>query len=490
MNAPFRTRRGGRIDRDTSYTFTFDGRELTGHAGDTLGSALLAHGVHQITTSIKLGRPRGITAAWAEDTGGLVQIEEPFPEPMLLATTIELFDGLVARGIPGQGRLAAIADSAKYDATHVHTDLLVAGAGPAGLAAALTAARAGARVVIVDEQNEAGGALLGSTDLIDGAPALDWVAAAVAELATYPDVLHLQRTTAFGNYDDGFVLALQRRTDHLGGQAPAALSRQRVWRIRARHILVAAGAHERPVVFTDNDRPGIMLAHGARTFLHRYGVKVGEQAVVFTTNDSAYQAAIDLHDAGVRINAIVEARDQAPAPWQAECDARGIAVRTGSVVSGTRGNGRISHALVTTRTGDTGTAIPLACDVLLVSGGWNPAVHLFSQARGTLRYDETLGAFVPGEDLDGVTVTGSANGIFDLDGCLRDGQRAAAAAVRGLGFTTPAVALTAVDSGDGQAANNGGVAPLVLWRVPDVAGQNTQFVDVQRDATVADLSRA
>ena len=295
------------------YTFTFDGRELTGHAGDTLGSALLANGMHQVTTSIKLGRPRGITAAWAEDTGGLVQIEEPFPEPMLLATTVELFDGLVARGIPGQGRLAEIPDTAKYDATHVHTDVLVAGAGPAGLAAALTAARAGARVVLLDEHNEAGGALLGTTDTIDGRPAQDWVADAVAELATYPDVLHLQRTTAFGHYDDGFILALQRRTDHLGGEAPAAVSRQRVWRIRARHIVVAAGAHERPVVFADNDRPGIMLAHGARTFLHRYGVKVGTQAVVFTTNDSAYLAAFDLHDAGVRINAIVDSRDEVAA---------------------------------------------------------------------------------------------------------------------------------------------------------------------------------
>ncbi|MHA4848331.1 MULTISPECIES: 2Fe-2S iron-sulfur cluster-binding protein [unclassified Rhodococcus (in: high G+C Gram-positive bacteria)] len=486
MNAPFRTRQGGRLDRDTSYTFTFDGRELTGHPGDTLGSALLANGVHQITTSIKLGRPRGITAAWAEDTGGLVQIEEPFPEPMLLATTIELFDGLVARGIPGQGRLATIADSAKYDATHVHTDLLVAGAGPAGLAAALTAARAGARVVLVDEQNEAGGDLLGSTDLIDGAPALDWVAAAVAELATFPDVLHLQRTTAFGNYDDGFVLALERRTDHLGAEAPTALSRQRVWRIRARHIVVAAGAHERPVVFTDNDRPGIMLAHGARTFLHRYGVKVGEQAVVFTTNDSAYEAAIDLHDAGVRINAIVEAREQAPAHWQAECDKRGITIRTASVVSGTRGNGRISHAVVSQRA-DNGTPVPLACDVLLVSGGWNPAVHLFSQARGKLRYDDNLGAFVPGETLDGVSVAGSANGVFDLQGCLRDGQHVGAAAVRNLGFTG---SVTDVDTVDRHAANDSGLAPLVLWRVPDTAGEDTQFVDVQRDATVADLARA
>ena len=133
------------------------------------------------------------------------------------------------------------------------------------------------------------GALLGSTDTIDGRPAMDWVADAVAELATYPDVLHLQRTTAFGHYDDGFILALQRRTDHLGAEAPAAVSRQRVWRIRARHVVVAAGAHERPVVFADNDRPGVMLARGARTYLNRYGVRPGPHAVVFTTNDSAYR---------------------------------------------------------------------------------------------------------------------------------------------------------------------------------------------------------
>ena len=483
MNAPFRTSGGGRIDRTVTHTFTFGGRELTGHAGDTLASALLSHGIHQISTSIKLGRPRGITAAWAEDTGSLVQIEEPFPEPMLLATTIELFDGLVARGIPGQGRLAEIADSAKYDAKHAHTDLLVVGAGPAGLAAALTAARTGARVVLVDEQSEAGGALLGSTDTINGAPALDWVAAAVTELATYPDVLHLQRTTAFGHYDDGFVLALERRTDHLGGEAPAALSRQRVWRIRARHVLVAAGAHERPVVFTDNDRPGIMLAHGARTFLHRYGVKVGEQAVVFTTNDSAYAAAIDLHDAGVRVNAIVDARAQAPQAWKTECDRRGIPVRTDSVITGTRGAERITHAMVSPHA-DHDQQLPLSCDVLLVSGGWNPAVHLFSQARGALRYDESLGAFVPGEQLPGVSVAGSANGVFNLAGCLRDGQQAGAAAVGELGLP-PASPLQVVTAEDGESSQ-----PLVLWRVPDVAHEDTQFVDVQRDATVADLARA
>ena len=165
-------------------------------------------------------------------------------------------------------------------------------------------------MVLVDEQSEAGGSLLGGTDRIGGAAATEWVRAAVAELATYPEVRHLQRTTAFGHYDDGFVLALERRTDHLGNAAPARLSRQRVWRIRARHVLVATGAHERPIVFADNDLPGIMLAHSARTFLHRYGVLVGRAAVVFTTNDSAYAAAFDLADAGVRIEAVVDARER------------------------------------------------------------------------------------------------------------------------------------------------------------------------------------
>ena len=439
--------------------------------------------MHKIATSVKLGRPRGISAAWAEDTGGLVQIEAPFPEPMLLASTIELHDGLAARGLPGQGRLADIADSARYDAMHAYADVLVVGAGPTGLTAALTAARAGARVIVVDEQSEAGGSLLGSTDQIDGAAATDWVRTAVAELATYPEVRHLQRTTAFGHYDDGFVLALERRTDHLGTAAPARQSRQRVWRIRARHVVVATGAHERPIVFADNDRPGIMLAHSARTFLHRYGVLVGHAAVVFTTNDSAYTAAFDLADAGVQIEAVVDARGQVPDALRRECERRGIPVRAGAVVTGTRGTDRITHALVADFDRvNVGAVEAVSCDNLLLSGGWNPAVHLFSQARGKLRYDAALGGFVPGEHLAGVSVAGAANGVMDLAGCLREGQDCAGAALAELGL--PFAGSAPLPEASGDDASPG----LVLWRVP--GREQDQFVDVQRDATVADVARA
>ncbi|MGD9526715.1 MAG: 2Fe-2S iron-sulfur cluster-binding protein, partial [Pseudonocardia sp.] len=463
----FRTAAGGRIDRGTTLGFTFDGQAYTGHPGDTLASALLASGRHRVATSVKLGRPRGITAAWAEDPGGLVQIEEPFPEPMLVAATVELHDGLAASGLPGQGRLADVADSARYDAVHHHVDVLVVGAGPAGLAAALTAARAGARVALVDEQSEAGGALLSGTDELDDAPALDWVAAAVAELADHPDVLHLQRTTAFGAYDDGFVLALERRTDHLAGNtALQHLSRQRVWRLRARAVVVATGAHERPVVFADNDRPGIMLAGAARTFLNRYGVLPGRGAVVFTTNDSAYDAALDLQRAGVPVHAVVDARTAVPAYLLDGCERTGIPVVRGAVVTGTRGVERITHALVASSIGgEVGASREIACDLLLVSGGWNPAAHLFSQVGGRLRYDAGLGAFVPGEELEGLSVAGAATGVLDLAGCLADGRRGALRALTALGVEParddrlPAARRTGMPG-----------APLVLWRVPDTSG--------------------
>ncbi|MFC5946873.1 glycine cleavage T C-terminal barrel domain-containing protein [Pseudonocardia lutea] len=379
-------------------------------------------------------------------------MEEPFPEPMLLATTIDLVDGLVARGLGGRGRLAEVPDTARYDRRYAHCETLVIGAGPAGLLAARTAARRGERVVLVDDRPAAGGALLGP-ERICGRSAFEFVADTVAELRVNPDVRILPRTTAFGHYDDGFVLALERRTDHLGAAAPRNVSRQRVWRIRAGHVVVATGAHERPIVVEDNDRPGIMLAASARDLLHRYGVLVGREIVVFTTDDAAYAAAADLEAAGARVTVV----DPRPAPVGGRCTPHRARV------VGTSAHGSTDGA-ITAVTLDDGTVLP--CDTLLLSGGWNPTAHLFSHVRGALRYDPELGAFRPGEVVDGVTVVGAANGTFDLAGCLAEGR----------------------GDGTGETPEPQPPTTQVLWRTE--GDRARQFVDLQRDSTVADIARA
>ncbi|NQX26132.1 FAD-dependent oxidoreductase [Microbacteriaceae bacterium VKM Ac-2854] len=483
MSQQFRTTTGGRIDRSEPLGFEYDGALIPGFRGDSLAAALLANGVHEVTTSIKLGRPRGIAAAGSEDPSGLIQLETPFPDPMQLATMIELAPGITARGLPGQGTLAHEADPARYDTAHLHVDVLVVGSGPAGLVAAVTAARAGARVALVDEQALPGGSLLSRPE------SSAWVDDLVAELAAADRVTRLPRTTVFGVYDDGLALAVERRTDHLGIAAPAGSLRQRVWRIRAKQTIVATGSHERPIVFADNDRPGIMLAGSARTYLNRYGVRVGERAVVFTTNDSAYTAAFELQDAGVEVAAIADSRSVIGQHWLDETARRGIALRHGSVVTGTAGDGRVQQVSIARFDGSSfGVSETVPADTVLVSGGWNPAVHLYSQAGGKVAYDARLGAFVPDTVVAGLTVAGSAAGRFDLADVVTHAVAVAAAAVESVGLAAPALRFD-----DTAVASDLDAAPgAVLWFVP--TGQpielTTHFVDLQRDATVADIARA
>jgi sarcosine oxidase subunit alpha len=438
---PFRLAEGGRIDRAAPLAFTFDGTAYTGYRGDTLASALLAHGVIATGTSIKLGRPRGIFSAGVEEPNAVVQIEAPFPEPMLPATTVELYDGLVATGLPGQGRLAAEPDPARYDAVHAHCDLLIVGAGPTGLAAAAVAAGTGARVILADDQPEPGGSLLA------GGRYPDRVAETEALLASAPELRILRRTTVFGHYDDNHVLAVERRTNHLGAAAPAHVARERVHRIRARRVVLATGAHERSLAFPDNDRPGVMLAGAARTYVNRYGVLPGRRAVVLTTNDSTDAVIRDLSAAGVEIAAVVDARD-------------------GQYVTGTEGADRLTAVLVGDRR--------IEADLLLVSGGWNPVGHLYSQAGGALRYDEALGTFVP--------VPGSSHQAVEFAATPAEGAAAAARALAAEGFVPERPRPVPAEPGPGR-------PPLTLFDVP-VPAPGPRFVDLQRDVTVADLARA
>ncbi|GAA0685488.1 sarcosine oxidase subunit alpha family protein [Kitasatospora atroaurantiaca] len=487
MTQSHRLAAGGRIDRTAPLGFTFDGTAYTGYRGDTLASALLANGVIEVAPSLYRKRPRGIATAGVEEPHALVQVDEP----MLLATTVELYDGLSATALPGLGRLDDTPDEAVHDKMHTHADVVVIGGGPAGLAAALASGRSGARTVLVDDQPELGGALLSGGEEIDGRPALDWVEAVRTELAAAPEVRILSRSTAIGHHDQNYLLVAERRTVHLGPYPVPGMSRQRLWHIRARQVVLATGAHEHPMVFAGNDRPGVMSAAAVRSYLNRYAVLPGRRAVVLTTNDHAYATALDLVAAGVEVAAVVDTRPQPPAALAEAALRAGVEVLAGSAVVATSGDTRISSVRVAGLTADDqlhGPVREVACDLLAVSGGWSPAVHLWSQSRGSLRYDEAIAAFVPAQAAQHVRVAGAARGTYDLAGCLSEGCDAGATAATLAGFaaTAPSVPPSVGDTPPAP--------PRPVRIVPAEDGEpatwHDHFVDSQRDATVADVHRA
>ncbi|WP_426998403.1 sarcosine oxidase subunit alpha family protein [Pseudarthrobacter sp. N5] len=509
QNQPNRLASGGRIDRSITWRFTVDGQEFTGHPGDTIASALLANGHVNAGNSLYEDRPRGIMAAGVEEPNALVKVAPRFPghvaESMLPATAVTLVDGLSAELLNGLGKLDPDEDQAEYDKKYVHTDVLVVGGGPAGLAAAREAVRTGARVILIDDQPELGGSLLSAStaperaEPIEGTPALDWVADVEAELISAADCTVLNRTTAFGSYDSNYFIAAQNRTDHLSSPAASGVSRQRIWHVRARQVVLAPGAHERPLVFENNDRPGIMLASAVRSYLNRYAVAAGSRVVISTTNDSAYALLADLQAAGVKVAAVVDARPKLSGQAAAAVES-GVRVLIGSAVAntssadasaaGTFNTGRLTGVTVRSINDDgelTSGVEQLACDLLAVSGGWSPVVHLHSQRQGKLRWDEELAAFVPSAAVPNQLVAGSGRGSFELADCLSEGISAGAAAAIAAGFSSAVVPSTPV-------------APLPsapirqLWLVPGQEGGpedwHHHFVDFQRDQSVADVLRS
>lgn len=385
----YRLQQGGRIDRSRPLSFRFNGKTYQGFAGDTLASALLANGVTLVSRSFKLHRPRGIVAAGAEEPNAIVQVGTGASTiPNLRATQVELYDGLVARSTKGwpslKFDLAAInntfgrvfaagfyyktfmrpkafwkyyerfirasagfgtvprqADPDSYEHRNAHCDVLVAGGGPAGLMAALVAARSGARVIIADEQNEFGGSLLSTSAIIDDKPADEWLASIVGELGRLDNVSLLKRSCVFGYFDHNFLTIAERCTDHIAELALGSV-RQRLWRVRAKQVVLAQGAFERPLVFCNNDRPGIMLASAVSTYIRRYAVRPGERAVVFTNNDSAYQAALDLKDAGSTV-VIVDSRANGAGELAGQVKQAGIPILQGHLVTDVSGSNRVTR---------------------------------------------------------------------------------------------------------------------------------------------------
>jgi sarcosine oxidase subunit alpha len=520
---------GGIVDRTRPLRFEYDGVACQGYAGDTLAAALLANGIHLVGRSFKYHRPRGIYSAGTEEPNALVQLARGArTEPNVRATTLELYDGLVAasqncwpsvrfdigaindglsplipagfyyktfmwpptpswwlryehviRRAAGMGRAAADPDPDHYEHQYAHCDVLVIGGGVAGLAAARAAAHAGARVIVCDENAQWGGGLPDAGATIDGRGAADWMAVAALELAQHPNVLTLLRTTAFGYYDGNLVGALERVADHLP-EPPLHVPRQRLWKIRAQAVVLATGAIERAIAYAGNDVPGTMLAGAARVYAKRFGVRPGARAVVFTNNDSAYAAALDLHQSGVAIGAIVDARPDAALDGALPARARtaGLQVIAGSAV--TAAHGRLHIASVDV---DGARAQRLECDLVCVSGGFNPAVHLFSQARGSLRYDEALATFVPKASPLPIVAAGAANGAFGLAASVAEGHAAGTAAAARAGHAAAPLPAPRAD-----AENIATVMPL--WSVPAGRKSAKRFVDLQNDVTVNDIALA
>lgn len=511
---PNRRPTGGAIDRSHPLTFTVDGTTLHGYTGDTLASALVAAGRLRVGDSIYLRRPRGVMTAGVEEPNAFVRVNGAHNESMLPATTLELTEGLDVTLLDGIGVLDGRPDPAEYDKVHVHADVAVVGGGPAGLAAARAAAASGARVILFEQDFTLGGALLlDHTAVIEGQPGTEWVAAVRAELEAAPECTVLTRTSVFGSYDHNYLLAVERRSHMEDTTVPASstgsdtardgVSRQRLWHVFARQVVLAVGAFERPIVFADNDVPGVMLASAALAYSQRWGVLPGRDVVVFTTNDSAYQTAHALSRAGAQVR-VVDARDETSAPDSAQQRARraGLTVHTAAAVTAVEGGGAVTAAVIAPIGADgqiCGPTQTVECDLVAVSGGWTPNVNLHSQRQGPLEWDDQLAGFVPSGPVRNQLVAGASNGSYATEDCVTEGTQAGHAAALTAGFCSRAgtdgqEAQGAVaESSEVRRARQHRAAGQVrqLWAVPATNGSlDRHFVDFGRDQTAADVLRA
>ncbi len=512
---------GGRIDRSKPLSFKFNGKKLHGYDGDSIASALLANGISTVNRSFKYHRPRGIMSAGVEETNALLTAFDGSGDVPVVRTTVRaLIDGQrikspsgfpsvnfdlgrlldfthrlwpagfynkifkwpnwhwyedAVRRMAGLGHLPDGEDGNKYFHHNLHCDLLVVGAGPAGLAAALTAANSGARVLLVEQDHELGGSLLASRAQIEDLDSDAWISRTTAALAAAVNVTVMTSSTVSGYYDHNVLTIADRSTAGV----------KRFWKVRAKEVVLATGAIEQPLVFENNDRPGIMLANAAMEYVNRYAVKPADVMVVATNNDSAYQVAFTLHDSGVRVPVIVDARKNIRNEISTQASQRGIPIMSGSVVVDTVG----TMALVRVSVGrlpDHGqstisTSGIIDCHGLAMSGGFNPNCQLYSQAGGKLRYDAELACFLPQACRQNVTVAGAAHGKFSLSDALTDGAYAGSEAARKAGFTCSPTEIATT-------ANN--QYNLKAIRITPAGDTSRQWVDFMHDVTVADIELA
>tara|TARA_B100000035_G_scaffold63065_1_gene51125 strand:- start:15740 stop:18736 length:2997 start_codon:yes stop_codon:yes gene_type:complete len=471
VSQEFRISSGGLIDRSKEISFIFNGKKYTGYKGDTLASALLANGVHLIGRSFKYHRPRGIIAAGVEDANGKVQLyKDSITEPNVNVTEVELVEGLriesqncwpsvnfdvgginnflnrffpagfyyktfmwpksfwynvyepFIRKAAGMGKASLDPDPDRYEHQYEHCDVLVVGSGPSGISSALSAAKNGARVILAEDKARFGGSLLTDNVTIGNKKGDEWVEDSISELKSMPNVIVKKRSQVFGYYDHNMLVMFERCKDHLKNPEPYT-PRQRLWYIRAKHVLISTGSIERPLIFANNDRPGIMLATSAREYLKVYGVLPGRNPIIFTNNDTAYETAIEFKANGIE-SIVLDTRKSSNAGVVQEAKALGIDIKFNHGIANTSGYKKVKSATVgelnESKNGYKNlTTIP--CDSIFVSGNWTPTVHLASQSGNKLKYESETDTFLPNQSRQQETVIGSANGSFTLKESLTDG---------------------------------------------------------------------
>ena len=503
----------GLVDINSEITFAFNDKQYTAHPGDTLASALLANGQRMVGRSFKYHRPRGVFSSGSEEPNALVELRRgAHLEPNTRATVTELFDGLQARsqnhrgplgfdlmGIndllspflsagfyyktfmwpkafweklyepiirasAGLGSLSGLPDPDTYDKGFLHADVLIIGAGPAGLSAAMLAGESGARVILADEDFKSGGRLNAETLKIDGMNGSEWAIKTLQKLNKMDNVRLMQRTTIYGAFDHGIYGALERKTDHLANSD--GMPRQVLWRIYAKRSIVCAGSTERSIAFGNNDRPGIMLAGAVRAYANRWGVTPGKRVAVFTNNDDGWRTATDLIDKGVEVTAVIDSRSIA-----APTSVSGASIVMGASVIDTMGRSGIHTIALSNRQ-------TIKCDCLAVSGGWNPNVHLSCHQRGRPSWNESQACFLPDGILPpGMYVAGAANGALSLSAAMNSGLTVATDVLKTLDMKTASIpAINADDESTRVEA---------FWHVK----QSTKrcWIDLQNDVTTKDI---
>ncbi|TIM35736.1 MAG: FAD-binding protein, partial [Mesorhizobium sp.] len=534
--SPRRTDAGGRIDRLRTIRFTFDGAPYTGHAGDTLASALLANGVTLFGRSFKYHRPRGVLTSGVEEPNALVTVlRGEVREPNIAATMVEIYDGLTVvsqnrfpslswdvsavnqlggkllsagfyyktfmgpaigplkstrfwmfcehfiRRAAGLGRAGTAPDTARYERMNAFCDVLVVGSGPAGLMAARAAADQGARVILSELEPHFGGSANWSGETIDGMPGADWAARAAGQLEGYDNVRLLPRTTVWGYYDGNTLAALERVTDHKERPGKGE-PRHRYWTIRARSVVLATGSFERPLVFPGNDRPGVMLAHAAERYANEYGVLPGNRIAIFTNNDSAYRSALALKNAGAAIVAIVDVRPELSSEMRELADEAEAKILAGHAVVATEGGKALSGIKVQrfdmVNGALAGDPRSIQADCLLMSGGWSPTIHLASQAGAKAEWNAARQAFLPPKPTQQWIGAGAFTGSFSTAEAIAEGRAAGLSAAGGTGAPT---ALPVVEAAPGDPDP----APVF-----EIKADGKSFVDFQHDVTAEDVRLA